>query len=359
MQRRDYLRACVGAGVAGVAGCTDLVETREIPSTPPVLEDRPDAVYFPTHVDGMEMVGMDESDDGDYAVALMYTYPHRFWRVDATTESADEATFHDFDGSQDVHLMAVVWDPETGRVLPEAGISLDITRDGDPLDEGVIYPMLSPRMGFHYGANFGLDGDDDYEVTVSIGGTDIRRTGAYRGRFEQSASVTLPYTFSAAERNELDFERTPDRAGDPDVPPVMEMNHPLGVAPAIEDMPGDHRGTAESGDAQLKVLTLESPPEGIDADGAYLAVSARTPYNDLTLPSMALDARLERDGETVFDGSLERTFDDGLDYHYGAAVDSVESGDELTIGVVTHPQVARHEGYETAFLDMPDASVRL
>lgn len=362
MKRREYVGACFTLGAAtAVAGCTDsgLVETREIPSTPPILSDRPDAVYFPTHVDGMEMAGMAESADGEYAFALMYTYPHRFWRVGATTESPEDATINDVDGSQDVHLMAVVWDPETGQVLPETGMSVDIERDGKRLDEQVIYPMISPRMGFHYGANFQLGGDGTYDVTLSVGGTNVRRTGAYDGRFDDPASVTLPFEFSAEARNDIDFERTPDRAGDPAVPPVMEMNHPLGVAPSADELPGENRRTAESGDMQLVITALSNPPAGISTDGTYLAVSARTPYNELLLPAMALDATLDRDGETVFDGGLERTFDDELDYHYGAVVDDVRAGDELRIEIHTHPQVARHEGYESAFLRLPAVELTL
>ncbi|QLD89207.1 hypothetical protein HWV07_09250 [Natronomonas salina] len=362
MDRRQYLQACLGAGTAaGLAGCTDLgfIETQELPSTPPVLEDRPDRVYHPTHVDGMEMVGQAESDNGDYGFALVYTYPHRFWRVDATTESVDDAILKDPDGSQDVHLMSVLWDPQTGRTLPDAGMSVDIRKDGEALDEQVIYPMLSPRMGFHFGANFQLDGDGDYEIALSVGGTSIRQTGDYQGRFGEQATVTVPFEFSTEERDNIGFERTEDEAGEASLPPVMDMDVPLGVAPDPAELPGTHHGTAESGDARLEVVSMESPPAGIDGDGAYLAVSARTPYNQLVLPQMALDATLDRDGQTVFEGALERTFDSDLGYHYGAAVDDVASGDALTIDVVTHPQVARHEGYETAFLQMPAAELTL
>ena len=137
------------------------------------------------------------------------------------------------------------------------------------------------------------------------------------------------------------------------------MNHPLGVAPTPEELPGTHHGTAESGEAKLVVVSLSERPDGVDGEGDYLAVSARTPYNELVLPGMALDATVERDDETVFEGALERTFDDSLDYHYGTAVDDVQAGDELTLEVVTHPQVARHEGYETAFLQMPNAELTL
>jgi arylsulfatase A-like enzyme len=56
-----------------------------------------------------------------------------------------------------------------------------------------------------------------------------------------------------------------------------------------------------------------------------------------------------------------RTLDPGLGYHYGAALGdtAVESGDDLTLEVPTPPQVARHEGYETAFVDMAPVEVSL
>ncbi|WP_411715517.1 hypothetical protein [Natronomonas sp.] len=361
MQRRRYLQACLGAGVASLAGCTDLglVETRDLSSAPPVLDNRPDAVYFPTHVDGMELVGMAEHESGDYAAALTYTYPHRFWRVDATTDAVEDATLEAVKDGDDVHLMAVVWDPKTERTLPESGVSVDISMGGDPLDEQVIYPMLSPRMGFHYGANFALDGDGEYTVDIDIGGTNVRRTGAYQGRFVDAATITIPFEFSASKRDEIPVERTTERAGEAAAPPVMDMAMPLGIAPAPDSLPGQYRGTTASGDAEFAVTTLKRPPEGSDGDGTYLAVSARTPYNELLLPAMALEARLRRDGETVFEGSLERTFDDSLNYHYGAVVGDIAAGDELVIDVRTHPQIARHEGYETAFLDMPSAELTI
>ena len=162
MQRRDALRAAGGLAVAGLAGCLDSVLETESAGMPPVLDDRPDAVYLPTHVEGMEMVG--SAGSGDYEFALTYSYAHRFWSV-----TGDEASKHALADEHDVHLMATVWDPETRTVLPDTGLSLEI-RDGSGnlVTEEVIYAMLSQRMGFHYGANFGLDGDGSYEVTVSV-----------------------------------------------------------------------------------------------------------------------------------------------------------------------------------------------
>lgn len=44
-------------------------------------------------------------------------------------------------------------------------------------------------------------------------------------------------------------------------------------------------------------------------------------------------------------------------YHYEAGVEGVESGDELEVSVETPPQVARHEGCETAFIRMSDVQI--
>jgi len=125
---------------------------------------------------------------------------------------------------------------------------------------------------------------------------------------------------------------------------------PLSVAPSGDELPGRVLGEAESGDAVLLATAADSD------GGTYLAVSLRTPYNGYVLPMMALSATLERDGSTVFEGPLQKAIDPDRAYHYGAVVDGVEAGDELTVTVDAPPQVSRHEGYETAFLDMPEVT---
>jgi hypothetical protein len=351
MRRREFVLGAGAAGATALAGCSGLVETRSL-SSPPVLSNRPDAVYFPTHVEGMEMSGTGES--GEYKFALMYSYPHRFWTV--TGSQVEKTEIADGD---DVHLMASVWDPETGTVLPDTGLDVEIERDGELVSQEVIYPMLSQPMGFHYGANFGLDGDGSYDVTVSVGGMNTRRTGAFRGRFGDPANATIGFDYSETARNEISFEETPDRAGERAAREPREMGMPNSVLPPAEELPGEVRGTAETGDAVLVVTTLDAPPAGVDApeDATYLAVSARTPYNRMVLPAMTVEATLTDDG--TFNGELVRTLDPDLGYHYGAAVDGVASGDELELRIPTPPQVARHEGYETAFVGMDPASLTL
>jgi hypothetical protein len=215
-------------------------------------------------------------------------------------------------------------------------------------------------MGFHYGANFGLDGEGDYAVRLSVGGTTTRRTGAFAGRFGEPAAADLSLEFSESTLSNLRYERLDERAGRAGAvdPTPMEMV-PSAVAP--DALPGRTVGEAESDDAVLVATVLDEPPEGIDAQGRYLAVSARTRYNRMLIPAMGLTGALRRDGETVFEGEWVRTIDPDLRYHYGAVVDEVRSGDELALSVTTPPQTARHEGYETAFggVDgaMPDATI--
>ena len=314
------------------------------------------------------MSGMAKS--GEYQFGLMYSYPHRFWNVNGTSTSMTEIAEDD-----DVHLMATVWDPETNTILPDTGLSLEISRGDELVSEEVIYPMLSQPMGFHYGANFGLDGDGSYTVTATVGGVSTRRTGGFEGRFEDPASADIEFEYSEAARNEIMFERTMDRAGEPAArSPMMMggmgggggmdgegdmdgdgggmgMSMPLSVLPEPADLPGTTHGTASIADGRFVVQSLPSPPSGVEGEGEYLYVSARTPYNRMVLPAMGLEGSLERDGETVFEGELVRTLHPEAKYHYGAAVDAVEPGDTLTLSMTVPPQVARHEGYETAFVE--------
>jgi hypothetical protein len=131
MNRRTLLRTGMGAGVTaslgGLAGCLGLLETRSARS-PPVLEDRPDAVYFPTHVEGMAMGSM--ATDGDYAAMTMYSYPHRFWNVNG--DSVEQTPIQDGD---DAHIMVSVFDPETKQVLPDVGVDIEISSDGDTVPQ--------------------------------------------------------------------------------------------------------------------------------------------------------------------------------------------------------------------------------
>ena len=362
MRRRTFIGTGLGTVSSGaLAGCTgddpegsdpspgstgdgESGPSDDEESTPTAGEGLHDGVYVQQFTDGMAMQGTAEA--GDLNVAVMYSAPHQFWRV--IGGELEEEPVEDTDS---LHLMATVWDPETGTVVPEAGLSVEIAPEGGAFDEQVIYPMLSQPMGFHYGANFELDGDGEYAVQATIGGLSIRRTGAFEGRFDDQAAATVDLVFDGATRQEVaEQTRELDSYGQPGALEPMDTMMPDGVAPPVESIPGEHLGTERTDDAVLPAFALrEGPPVG---DGAYLYVSARTPYNGYVLPAGGFETTVDRDGETVFDDRLERTLDPELKYHYGAAVDALEAGDEVTVTPVTPPQVGRHQGYERAFLEM-------
>lgn len=384
MKRRTFLRTSAGlAGGIALAGCAGLFSVQQ--GDPPVLENRPNAVYYPTHTEGMEMVGMSGMDGmnmnasggmemngsggmamndsagggrggaSDYSFGLMYSHPHRFWTI--TGSQTQKTSVQEEDS---MHLMASVWEPKTGTVLPDTGLSVEINQGDTLVSQETIYPMLSQPMGFHYGANFALDGEGTYTATLSVGGMSTRRTGTFVGLFDEPASVDIEFEYSQQAIAEIAYNRTGQRAGNLAAAAPMNMEMlPNSILAKRGDLPGEVVGTRSSGDGRFVLTVLDEPPQGISASGSYLVVSARTPYNRMVLPAMALSGTLRRNGRTVFDDSLQPTLDSALDYHYGAAIDSIESGDELRIAVETPPQVARHEGYETAFLDMSPMNVTL
>jgi hypothetical protein len=349
MKRRSFLRAASIVGATGVTGC--LGDASEGSNAPPLVEDRPDAVYYPSHIEGMQMAGVGMA--GDFTVGLSYSFPHRFWL--ATGQKREKVDIKEQDSA---HLMATVWDDETNTVLPASNVAVDVTKGGTSVNKKRMWPMLSQNMGFHYGDNVALDGDGTYEAAVTVDPMGARRTGDFAGRFGSAASTTVEFEFSQSALEELMFRRLDEKKGQRGSVSPMEMEMmPVSHLPVAPDLPGSNVGEATSGDGVFLVRKLADPPAGIDAEGTYLALSPRTPYNRYPLPMMSLSAVLSRGGEAVVEDDSRPTLDPGLGYHYGAIVDTVESGDELELSVTVPPQVARHEGYETAFFDMPSMTL--
>ena len=311
-----------------------------------MIEDRPDAVYVPTHIEGMQMVGTTAA--GPYRVALFYSFPHRFWTVSGTDTSRVSVGRDD-----SMHLMVSLRDAETGVALPVGNVSIGITRDGETIEDRRPWAMLSQRMGFHFGDNVALPAEDPYEVAVGVDPPAIRRTGAFRDRFGSREQATFSLEFERRRLADIRFRRLEDTRGQRGAVEPMSMD---GMAPAQLSPPDDLRGRTvgetTTGDGRFVASILDVPPAGIEGPGPYLAVSARTPYNRYPLSFMSLSATVRRDGETRFDGPLVPTLDPGLGYHYGVAVGTVEPGDTIELDAGAPPQVARHEGYETAFFDM-------
>jgi hypothetical protein len=354
MRRRDLLGAAGGAALGGLAGCMDALgfDTRSA-RAPPLPDYRPDAVYTPTHVEGMEMAG--RQSEGAYECALTYTFPHRFWLV--TGDRREKVAIQPDDT---VHLMPVVWDAETGIVPSDVNPQLSVTRDGETVAQLAPWPMLSQPMGFHFGDNVALSGDGTYRVEVSVGEPSARRTGSLADR--GSATFAFDLDFQQSTLDAISYRDIPaeEEGTEGAVEPMGMGGLPSTQAPAADALPGTVRGTATSGDARFVVTTLaDATPFGGGEDETYLAVSPRTPYNRYVLPLASLSATLRRGGEPVADGPLRATLDPDLRHHYGMVVPAVESGDDLAITVDAPPQAARHEGYETAFLDMPEMELTL
>jgi hypothetical protein len=352
MRRRTLLRAAGlggAAGVLGTAGCLGRVGVRgSAPETPPPpQEDPPDAVYRPSSVSGTRLVGV--ADDGPFRFGLRYSLPSRFWELVGRTGYRRDPVPED-----SLHLMATVWDPESGLVLPEVGLTTEVRRDGDLVTEEAVYAMLSQRLGFHYGDNFALPGDGQYTVRIRVGGLQIRRTGAFADRLDDPAAVEVPLQFEAADRAGLERRPVTDAGRPGAVEPSTVSDVPNAAARSPAALPGTHRGRVRTGDAVLDVLTLDGEPAArFDAE-TYLAVVARTPYNGMVLPAMGLRATLDGTAHR-----LVRTVDPDLGYHYGVAVADLPPGERLTLTTTTPPQVARHEGYETAFVEMPPVTLTL
>ena len=346
MQRRDFLRTGALAGAATLAGCTGQFETQTVRGDD-LVQDPPDSVYFPTHIDGMEMAGMGMA--GPYKVALSYTFPHRFWTLTGTRTKRVEVG-----DNTDVHLMATAWDADSGMVVPTANNTVAVKKGEKSIDERSLWPMLSQPMGFHFGDNVALDGDGTYSAAVQISPPDAKLTGDFEGKFDEQATAEVEFEFSQTALDEEMYKPLDDKKGRQGAVSPMEMEMmPVASTPTTDSFPGEVLTVAKSGDAMFVLATVEADRFG----GTQFVVSPRTPYNAYPLPFMGLAATIDRDGETIPDDSLSATFDPELGYHYGTSVDGVESGDTISLAVETPPQVSRHQGYETAFIEMPTMEI--
>ncbi|WP_226042326.1 iron transporter [Natrinema sp. DC36] len=384
MKRRGFLRGTAGigavgaAGTAGLAGCLERLgfEEESAWANPPLVENRPDAVYLPASREEMGTYGT--ATDGDYAAALSYTFPHRFWTVEATSEGK---TLVEVNADDSLHLMVSVWDRETHTALP-ATLRLEVSQDGEPVDAGTSspWPMISQRMGFHYGDNVQLPGEGEYTVRVTVNPvTGIERTGAFEGRLESPGSLEIDFEYARSDLHDLSFETiAEDRRGSREALPLMDHGDhggdggdsgddggngdggdhgdgagqpPMGRGVAIEELPGQVFEPQRSGDATF--VALVSDADRFTDGSSYVAVSPRTPYNDIVLSFTSLSAAVEGNG-SVRQNELAEALDHEIGHHYGVAVDDLEPGDRVTVSVDSPPQVSRHDGYETAFFDFED-----
>jgi hypothetical protein len=255
--------------------------------------------------------------------------------------------------------MLTAWDSETETVIPTSSAVVSASKgESSVLSDKQLWSMLSQNMGVHFGDNVELDGDGTYDVSVDFGPVGTRLSGALAALSTDQQSFSIEIPFEQATLDEVMFDLLDDRKGERDALDPMEMGmRPTGQVPEPSALPGQLLGDETSGDAAIVATVLDSVPAGIDGEGAYLAVSARTPYNRYPLPFMSLSATISRDGEAIFEGDLTDTIHPDIGYHYGTVVDGVQSGDTVDIAIDAPPQIARHEGYETAFLSMDAISL--
>lgn len=351
MRRRSFLKR--GAGLAsciGLAGCLSRLgfETQSAWRDPPQVKNKPDAVYYPAIVEGMGMYGTVTKNG--LGVALMYSYPHRFWNLTGTRK---EKVVVQSDDS--LHLMASVWDAKSDTVLP-IDLSVTIEDSDGKVTNTNLWPMISPNMGFHYGDNVALNGEGNYRATISAGPLQTERTGALDGRFTKSQSVTLDFTFDTSETYNLPIRRLREKAGTKGTVELMDMKSvPSPRVPPREELPGQSIGEVTSDDVSFLISLVDGDSRFSKNGQPTLLVSPRTPYNRIMLPRMALTGSVNRKQTTILKRKLRATIDPEIGCYYRAPVEELQASDSVVIETVTPPQLARHDGYETAFLDMPPA----
>ncbi len=366
--RRRLLGAGTVTAIGSLAGCTvgwggdgPSDDTDAVPDIPRV-ENPPDAVYVPTHRESMRHLPTVEA--GEYALSPMLTYPHSFWLVTGTEREAVVP-----EGGRGVHLMVTPWDAETGQVLPvDAGATMRVFSDGDLVDQRAPWPMISQTMGFHFGDNVPLPEDGTYAVEVDLNPINVRKTGEFEGRFEEPTTARFEFEYDAEFREEViggvEYLDESDWGRRGAIAPPMDDEHsddhdehdehdghhmPFSALPEAGRYPGTDLGEHESGDARFVVRYL---PDSRFADGGYLLASPRTPYNRVPLADVSLSI------EGGVDADLVQTLDSELGLHYGAEID-LSGGETFDLVVDGPPQVSRHGGYETAFIEMPSMRVEV
>jgi len=355
--RRSFLQSGAAGVVALHAGCLGSEgspstggEDGESDGNDGGASGRSRRVYIPPHFH--EAKAADSTRAGDYAVSLLYSSPDFFWRVDGSRAEQIEPT-----GEESMQLIAWLWAPETGVVLPGAGVTATVEQDGNVATETELLPMLTQRRGVHYAQNITLETYGEYTVGLQIDGIDTRRTRGFAGRFG-SATAELALPFDRGQVGNIATTYLEQAGNGGAVKPLKTDGMPLGVVDP-SGLPGEVVATGTSGGAGIAVLSVGAGESPLDDGRPYLAVVPTTPFNRFLLPLMRVEGRLTRGGSPAFEGELATTLDPDLGYHYGAGVDSIRTDDVLRLSFPQPPQIARFAGYEQAFLDMDELELSL
>ncbi len=358
MERRDVLIGLGTLGGVAVAGYGAYrlaymrAKSQYSPlNTPSVVENRPDAVYIPSHIEGMKMI--DVLEKNGVSLGLFYSYPHRFWTLTGQNRNKVEINKDD-----SLHLMASLWDSETKVGIPSSSLSFEILRNGETVVEKPPWPMLSQNMGFHFGDNISLPEEESYTINTDVSPLQIRKTGVFQDRFNEQKSFESKFEYNKEKLNEIMFRTLDEKKGQKGaIDPMNMMNIPIPQLPSKNSFPGNILGSGRSGDGNFISVLLDRPPGGIEKEGSYLVVSAQTPYNNYPLPFMSVSAEIKKRNNTIFDGPLTPTLGSDLNFHYGKTINNIQNIDTLNITFGAPPQIVRHEGYETAFFNMKSIQI--
>lgn len=355
MDRRKFIGTLSTATAIGLAGCSDNNDTPEPADddgnddddeNPPNEPSDLRGAYIPDHKDEMEMLGM--QSDGRINIALMYAVPHEFTLVTGTRTEHVEIQSRDT-----MHIMVSVWDNQTGILPPSVEPSITIYRDDTEVTNLNPWAMLSQQMGFHFGDNVQVSGAGQYRFEIDLNAETSAVSNNLDGVFTET-SFTFEQEFDPFDAQSLNTMGT-DNVGEPGAIPPMDMGMmPIHTQPAYADMPIDMTDSQHTNDMAVAVGALDSAGEYGDDTAQRLVVSPQTRYNRYLMPLLSAEATVERNGETIYDDSINSSLHEDLGLFYGANISELRDGDTVTVTFNAPSQMARGLGYEEAFLQLDD-----
>lgn len=95
-----------------------------------------------------------------------------------------------------LHLMVDLADRETGQPVPYAAVWATIHDGaGRVVFDERLWPMISPGMGVHYGANVALPAPGRYELRVQVGPPQLARHDEYTSRWMEPRTFTARFAW--------------------------------------------------------------------------------------------------------------------------------------------------------------------
>jgi hypothetical protein len=344
MIRRKFLTGLGAGSISAIAGCVSSLTATGEP---------PDGAYIPSHMDMMEMIGMQKA--GRLMISLSYTSPHEFFVVTGSRKNKTEIQEGDT-----MHLMALVHDMKTGVIAPQVEPTISISKNGQQVVSNQPWPMLSQPMGYHFGDNVNASGEATYRFDVTVNAARSVLPDDLSDVFTKQ-SVTFEKTFDPASASDLGVNQTGDKARTKGALSPMDMEMmSIPQQPAYGDIPLQLTEPQYTDDVAVAVGRHDDPIAlGFDEGESALVAATQTRYNRYPLGFMGLEATVSRDGSEVYSGELTSAVHGDIGHYYGAWTPMLEPGDSVDIEFVTPPQVARHIGYETAFFELEPLSFTL